>query len=192
MLRPSNRQMLGLLLWLLLAAAPTLALSAESLLDKVPDLVLTDQNGQRGQLVSEIIGDRIVAVTFTYSRCTTICPVLDGIFKNVQSRYADSFEGQVLLLSISIDPANDIPERLKARAEKLRAGPGWRFLTGKPADIERVLKGFEVFSTDIYNHAPTVFVIDGRNSTVKRLNGVPSVRSIGSALQSLQAARANS
>jgi len=181
-----------LLLGLLLAVSPDRVWSAETLLDQVPDLSLTDQNGHSGRLVSEIIGERIVAVTFTYSRCTTICPVLDGIFKNVQTRYAETLGGQGLLLSISIDPANDIPERLKARAEKLGAGPNWRFLTGDPKDIERVLKGFEVFSTDIYNHAPTVFVIDGRNRTVKRLNGVPSTRSIGSALQSLQAARTSS
>jgi len=186
-----NKLLLGLLLGLL-AAVPGRALGSESLLDQVPDLVLTDQDGRTGHLISDIIGDRIVAVTFTYSRCTTICPVLDGIFKNVQARYGDTFEDRVLLLSISIDPANDIPERLKARADKLRAGPGWRFLTGKPADIEKVLRGFEVFSTDIYNHAPTVFVIDGHTRTVKRLNGVPSTRSIGSALQSLQAARNNS
>jgi len=169
--------------------APNQARGADPLLERLPDLELTDQNGRTEHLLSEIIGERIVAVSFTYSRCTTICPVLDGIFKNVQSRYVEQLGGEVLLLSISIDPANDIPERLKARADKLRAGPHWRFLTGPPEDIEKVLKGFEVFSTDIYNHAPTIFVIDGQSKVVKRLNGVSSARIIGTALQTLQAAR---
>jgi protein SCO1/2 len=42
----------------------------------------------------------------------------------------------VFFYSISIEPETDTPEVLKAYAEKYHVGPGWLFLTGKPADIK--------------------------------------------------------
>ena len=42
---------------------------------------------------------------------------------------------ELLLVSISIDPEHDTPERLADYAERHRAREPWRFLTGDPAEI---------------------------------------------------------
>src|SRR5262249_60650102 len=37
--------------------------------------------------------------------------------------------------SLSVDPEHDTPAVLAEYAKRYRAGPGWLFLTGRPADI---------------------------------------------------------
>ena len=39
------------------------------------------------------------------------------------------------IYSITLDPENDTPEVLAKYAEATGAGPGWRYLSGRPRDI---------------------------------------------------------
>ncbi len=180
-------------LLMLISLAPVSGHAAASIVNiKVPDLELINQDGEPGRLVSDIIGDKIAAITFTYTSCTTICPILDGIFKSVQTRLGDVLGREVFLITISIDPANDIPPRLKARAEKLGAKPGWNFFTGERETVHRVLKGFEVFTPDIYNHPPAVIIVDGRRDIWSRMSGFPSPKLIEKTLNEHLAMRQES
>lgn len=159
---------------------------------KVPDLELTNQDGVSGRLVSDIIGDKLSAITFTYTTCTTICPVLDGIFKNIQGKIGDDLGDNIQLITISIDPTTDIPQRLKEHAEKLGAKPGWIFLTGEKSMVNRVLKGLEMYSPDIFNHPPAVFIVDGRRGVWSRMSGFPSSKIILRTLDEYLSARSDS
>ena len=48
-------------------------------------------------------------------------------------------------LTVSFEPKYDTPATLAAYASANRAGgPGWHFLTGDPADIERVCNAFGI------------------------------------------------
>ncbi len=164
--------------------------AASSIVDlQVPNLDMTDQDGESGKFLSHFIGDKLVAITFTYTTCTTICPVLDGIFKNVQKRIGGDLGREISLITISIDPATDIPPRLKEHAEKLGAKQGWTFLTGERETVNLVLKGLEVYSPDIYNHPPTVFIVDGRRGIWSRLYGFPSPGLIEKSLNAHRAGR---
>ena len=139
----------------------------------VPDVQLLDQDGEPGRFVSERIGKRYAAITFTFTTCTTICPVLDGISKRLQRELGDELGREVVLLTVSIDPARDIPERLKQHAEKLGARPGWSFLTGDTGEVTRLLKALEVWAPNIEDHPPVVYVVDGHTGTWTRLSGYP-------------------
>ncbi len=177
----------------LCAMLPAKLHAASSVVDlKVPDLELTNQDGVSGHFVSDIIGDKLTAITFTYTTCTTICPVLDGIFKNVQTKIGEDLGGEVQLVTISIDPTTDIPARLKEHAEKLGAGPGWICLTGDKEKVNSVLKGLEMYSPDIFNHPPAVFIVDGRRGVWSRLSGFPSPKLIHKALDEYRSARGDS
>jgi protein SCO1/2 len=157
---------------------------------KVPDLELVNQDGEKGRLVSDIIGDRLAAVTFTYTTCNTACPVLDGIFKKVQQRLGEELGKETILITLSIDPVTDIPPRLKAHAEKIKAKPGWVFLTGEKQTVNRVLKALEVYSPDIFNHPPTVFVVDGKRGVWSRINGFPFTGKVVKVMDEFRATRA--
>jgi len=174
-------------------AAPHLALAASNVVDvDVPDVELVDQDNRSGRFVSDFIGDNLAAVTFTFTNCTTICPVLDGIFLGVQDEISDKLGRDSVLVSVTVDPANDIPERLKAHAARLNADPAWTFLTGDKDTVNGLLKVLEVYAPNILDHPPTVFVVDGRRGVWTRLYGFPSPDKIVEVLDQYRAARGGS
>lgn len=153
------------------------------------DLELLNQDNKHLKFRSDAIGNRIAAITFTYTNCTTICPVLDSIFVKLQDLVGPRLGSDVALITLSIDPANDSPARLKKHALKLKAKPGWTFLTGRKPDVDRVLQGLDAYAPDIYNHPPTVFVGDGRKNVWKRLYGFPSAEKIMTVIREFEDAR---
>ena len=156
---------------------------------EVPDLELIDQDSAKRRFLSDCIGDRLAVVSFVYTNCATICPVLDSIFLKLQAKLAGDLGNSTVLITVSIDPVNDIPARLKAHAAKLGARAGWSFLTGDKQTVTRLLQGFEVFTTDILNHPSTVYVADGRHGAWTRLNGFPPPAKIIEVLDGYRAAR---
>jgi protein SCO1/2 len=166
------------------AAAPPSVVTLE-----VPDLVLLDQDGQPRRFRSDVIGDRLAAITFTYTSCTTVCPILDRVFLDLQQRLQQGLSADTALVTVTIDPANDIPTRLRAHADKVGATEGWRFLTGDSDRVVRLLKALEVYSGDIFDHPPTVYVVDGERDLWTRLNGFPSGDAIVRVLDGYRDAR---
>ena len=111
----------------------------------VPDFTLTDQHGTPLTLSS--LRGKVVAVTFIYTRCPLpdYCPRMVENFRAVRTRFADVMDRQLVLLTVSFDPQYDTPERLAAYAAANRAAsPGWFFLTGDAAQIERVCDAFGI------------------------------------------------
>jgi len=111
----------------------------------MPDFTLTDQAGVPVAL-SELKG-KVVAVTFIYSRCPLpdYCPRMIENFRVVRQRFAARMAKDLILLTISFDPKYDTPEILTRYASSQRAGgTGWHFLTGDPANIERVCNAFGI------------------------------------------------
>jgi protein SCO1/2 len=55
-------------------------------------------------------------------------------------------DGRVRLLSVSVDPERDTPEKLRAYAQQFHARPGtWTFVTGSQKTIEdAVVHGFKI------------------------------------------------
>jgi protein SCO1/2 len=62
------------------------------------------------------------------------------------------------LISISVDPTVDTPERLHAFAEKFNAGPGWTFITGDKVVIDSLLNGLGAPVTNKNDHTPMIMI----------------------------------
>jgi protein SCO1/2 len=81
--------------------------------------------------------------------------------RDVEKQLAGRMGDRAILVSISVDPLNDTPERLRAYAEKIGAGPHWYWLTGRPGDIEQALRAFGVrIGGRPESHPPTILVGD--------------------------------
>ena len=111
----------------------------------VPDVRLTDETGA-ARLLSDRRG-RILAVTFTYTRCPMpdYCPRMDHHFKQVQGEIlADAgMRDRIALLSVSFDPAFDTPQVLAAHARQVGADPRlWHFVTGERDAIAAFASAF--------------------------------------------------
>ena len=61
---------------------------------------------------------------------------------------------EVHLISISVDPVTDTPERLKAWGAKFKAGPGWTFVTGEKQEIDKLLNALGAAVSKRRPHRP--------------------------------------
>jgi protein SCO1 len=111
----------------------------------VPDFELIDQAGARVALSS--LRSKVVAINFIYTRCPLpdYCPRMVANFRAVRDRFAARMGRDLVLLTVTFDPRYDTPEMLAQYATDERAGgPGWHFLTGDAARIERVCAAFGI------------------------------------------------
>jgi protein SCO1 len=132
----------GLVLTLALLASPGLVQAHEAAheeqrlptLGAAPDFILTSQDGAEVTLAS--LRGKVVAVTFIYTSCPDVCPMLTDKLARVQDELGSDFGSKVAFVSITTDPERDTPEVLKGYAEAFEAKlAGWSFLTGEPAAV---------------------------------------------------------
>jgi protein SCO1/2 len=148
--------------------------AAESADIDLRDRLLIDHNGQDVKFVTDVVGDNIVVMDFVYTTCTTICPVLSALFTQVQQKLGDEVGDDVWLVSMSVDPVRDTPQRLKAYRARHRAGDGWLWLTGPKAEVDDVLIGLGAYTSNFEDHPSMVLIGDGRSGEWKRLFGFPN------------------
>ena len=124
----------------------------------IPDTELLDQNGNKIHFYTDLVKGHTVAINFIFTTCTTICPPLGATFARVQKELGDKVGRDVRFISISVDPATDTPERLKAWGEKFHAGEGWTFVTGNKPDVDELLRVLGASSARREDHSPTVLI----------------------------------
>jgi protein SCO1 len=134
------------------------------ILGTVPAFRLVDQTG--AVFGPERLAGRVWVASFIFTRCPSICPEMTERLVRLQPRLGETVE----LVSVSVDPEYDTPERMRAFAEHHRAnGPRWHFLTGEGGEVrERVIPGFKVALTresdDVLSivHGVHVVLVDGQ------------------------------
>lgn len=123
----------------------------------LPDVTVKDSENREHRL-AQLLQGRIAVVNFVFTSCTTVCPVLSATLQQVEERLRDRLGKDVILLSLSVDPGRDTPEKLHAHAGKLGAGPHWYWLTGNPAEFNRLLRAFGIPSGRPEDHPPVILV----------------------------------
>jgi protein SCO1/2 len=106
--------------------------------DCLPAITLVDQHGHDVALAS--LKGRPVLIDFIYTTCPGPCPLMTARMAVVAKLLGPKLGRQVTLVSITIDPEHDRPAELEKYARARGADEaGWLFLTGTPAQIDRVL-----------------------------------------------------
>jgi protein SCO1 len=142
---------------------------------KVPEFNLVDQFGHAVKF-SDWSG-KVVAISFVYTKCSysQYCFRLANNLGLVAKRFRDRMGSDLVLLTITFDPATDNPEVLSKYAQHWRASQkGWYFLTGPPADVKRVCLMFGMnFWPDMgmLAHSMHTAVIDRQGRLVTNLEG---------------------
>lgn len=153
--------------WALLAGALTLASAAAEAQSRwganyFPNVALTTQDGIKVHFYDDLIKGRNVVIDLIYTRCVDACPLETARLVQVQKMLGDRVGKDIFFYSISIDPAHDTPQALKAYAEKYHVGPGWTFLTGKKEDIDLISKKLGLYTDPDPNnrdgHIPAVLL----------------------------------
>jgi cytochrome oxidase Cu insertion factor (SCO1/SenC/PrrC family) len=137
----------------------------------IPDIRVRDDNGRTLRFYSDLVQGKTVAINFIFTTCTTICPSLTVTLRSVQQELAERAL-DVQLISISVDPTTDTPERLHDFAAKFNAGPGWTFVTGDKADIESLLHALGAPVASANDHTPMILINDDVTGFRTRTSGL--------------------
>ena len=121
------------------AAGKTREDRAQAALEYFTDVVLVNQHGDPMRLYSDLLRDKIVVICPFFTSCQGVCPVLSQKLAAFQQHLGERVGQDIYLLSISVDPETDTPEKLEAYAKSFKAGPGWYFLGGKKENVDFAL-----------------------------------------------------
>jgi protein SCO1/2 len=100
------------------------------------NLPVNTHDGRTLRFYDDVLKGKIVLINFFYTDCDAICPLMTENLSRVQELFGARVGRDIFMVSISLQPEHDTPAVLAAYAKSYGAGPGWLFLTGKPADIE--------------------------------------------------------
>lgn len=139
---------------------------------KVPDFKLTDQNHK--VITNKDMLGKVYLVEFFFSRCPTICPVMNTNMRHIEDEINNPDFG---IISISIDPENDTPELLKEHAKRIGAkSPNWHFLTGNRDYIGKIADEFNIYvgdkedESESLNHSGMIALVDKEGNIRCRYN----------------------
>jgi protein SCO1 len=109
---------------------------------EIPDGWLIDQNGKRVKFYSDLVKGKVVVINFFFTKCNDVCPMQGRSIAKLKTRLGNRVGRDVFLISISKDPANDTPERLRKWGKDYEMSSGWTLLTGDQEVINKLMWDF--------------------------------------------------
>ena len=107
-----------------------------------PPVTLEDSQGRTFTL-DEFAKGKYVFLTFMYTSCTTVCPILEMNMAEVYHQIPSKYLGKdIVFLSISFDPARDDPRKLAEYSTRFKSDSNtWRMARIKDqGELNKVLK----------------------------------------------------
>lgn len=139
---------------------------------------LINQDGETMRLYRDLLQGKVVVINTLFTECTGICPVMSRTFQKIQEHVGDRLGRDVHLISISVDPENDTPEKLKSFAQKFDARPGWYFLTGPKENVDFALRKLGGYVEDREAHNNIVLIGNEPTALWKKALGLAPARDL--------------
>ena len=136
------------------------------------DVELVDQDGRKVRFYSDVLKGKTVVVNAFFTTCTSVCPPMNRNMEKIQEAFGDRVGKDVFLISISVDPVTDTPERLKAWGEKFKAAPGWTLLTGEKAHVDELLRALAASTARPEDHSPITIIGNDEHGQWTRAYGL--------------------
>jgi protein SCO1/2 len=140
----------------------------------IPAFSLINQDGK--PFGDKDLNNKIYVANFFFTSCPTICPKMQTLMKKIQD--TDDFKklNDFKLVSFTVDPDNDTPQKLKEFAKLIKADQNrWFFITGNRDSIYNLAyKGFMVNAMEDekadggFLHSDIMLLIDKE----KRIRGI--------------------
>ncbi|HCE67829.1 MAG TPA: SCO family protein [Geobacter sp.] len=119
------------------------------------DLRVTSNEGRELRFYTDILRDKTVLISFYYLDCGTVCPLQNKVLAELQNLLGERLGRDILVLSISVDPARDTPELVKAYARAWNARAGRLFLTGSKLNVDWINYKLGYYTEDPPTHKAT-------------------------------------
>lgn len=168
--------------------SPTTALPEKSVYQLASNW--TTQDGARINI--EALKGKVTILAMVYTNCRAACPRLIADLQRIESGLGEK-RGGVQFVLVSMDPANDPPEKLLQLAKDYHLDPKrWTLLTGDNNDVLEIANVLDVrirrdAEGDITDHSNLIFVLDQEGSIAHRQEGLsmPPDESIAAAWKCL-------
>jgi len=155
---------------------------------ETPEVRLVRADGERVSLARELDDGRPVLLNFIFTTCSSVCPLASQTFAQFRDRLGTQVSG-VHLMSISIDPEQDTPARLREYARKYHAGPEWQYYTGSLDASLAVQRAFDVYRGDKMSHTAVTLMRAAPGKPWLRIEGFVTPDDLVRDYRSLLAAR---
>ena len=156
---------------------------------EIPDVEVMDQHGNKLHFYTDLIKEKTVAINFIFTNCTTICPPLAATFARLQKEMGEKVGKDIHLISISVDPETDTPERLKAWGAKFKAGPGWTFVTGEKQEMDKLLNALGAAVSRREDHTPAMIIGNDAKGVWTRTYGLAKTSQIRGVIDDVMAGK---
>ncbi len=133
------------------------------------DFTLIDQSGARVSLAD--YRGKVTILAFPYATCGGACVVIAQQIRGA----LDELGRPVPVLFVSADPQTDTPSRVRALLARTSLTGRVRYLTGSPAQLQRVWRSFRVVPASAgrtaFEQSASVFLLDreGRERVIFQL-----------------------
>jgi protein SCO1/2 len=145
-----------------------------------PPLRLEDSLGREVDI--DQYRGKAVLVTFIYSHCPDICPLIVGNLRTAQSELGPEAT-DLQIIAVSVDPKGDTPKVVNAFLRERRMTGRMEYLLGSRPQLEKVWSDWEIvsraspkkFDPDLVEHSALIYGIsaDGRITTLYPANFDP-------------------
>jgi len=118
--------------------------------------------------------DNISIITFIYTNCPDVCPVITANMSNIQKQLEDT--SGINFIEISFDPQRDTPSVLKKYKNLYNLNDQFTMLTGRSSAIRELLDKVKIVAEKVYpdsaaqdssnytmRHSNYIFLMDGEN-----------------------------
>jgi protein SCO1 len=147
----------------------------------LPDLTAHDQTGRTVSL-RELLAGRRTAIQFVFTDCPTTCPLLGNLFQRVD-KALPAPEKEPQLLTITVDPAKDTPERLTTWLTTFHHSARWSALRFRLGDLNQLLRTLGIQPGPAVAHSLQIFIADAEGRYVARTTALPTAAQVVSALR---------
>lgn len=155
--------------------------TATSFYSNFNDLTFKTQLGQPFSIAN--LHHKVTLFNFIYTQCSAVCPVQTKALSEVLASLPVKLKPHVAFISVSLDPLNDTPAKLKAFAQRTHAeADNWVFITGSPADTATLTERLKLFGTDPKklkqavrpnDHTTHLWLVDAQGRLMMRYMGNP-------------------
>jgi protein SCO1 len=153
------------------------------------DVPLITQDGKSVRFYSDLMEGKVVLVNSFFATCTDSCPLMAATIARIQTALGDRLGKDVVLLSISVDPEMDTPQKLKEYANRFHAKPGWYFLTGEKKNVQFALQKIGQAVEDKTDHLNLFIIGNEKTGLWKKAFGLAKLDEVLQVLNSVIADR---
>jgi protein SCO1 len=106
----------------------------------IPDISILNHRGQSVRLYTDLIKGKVVVLNFFYTSCINVCLMQGDRLSKIQQLLGSRLGKEVFVVSISMDPKTDTPQKLKNWAGAFGIKEGWTLVAGSNPEMNRLLK----------------------------------------------------